>query len=176
MTERVYIGRDLLVKCWMTARKRDAIKASHTDQRMVSRPGHVIHFDGLRLELGVEIFTGQTGLADFSVTKHGDGGVDGRLFGMSMQIKASTHSPPFLRFNIDGSQRFKADVAILGYVPPTPMVADKTWCERNGYVDLIGWISREEFMERATIRNFGYGDRLVVTPPLNAMSNLRPWW
>jgi len=169
---RITLIRDELVRCWRTAKKRDAIKLAHTDRRVSSRPGYEIHFDGLRTELGIAIHVGKPELVDFSVQLHGDGGTDMMIGGRRAQIKASTYMPPYLRFDPDGSQAFTADIAILVYVPLAPTEPDKNWCDRCGYVDLIGWITREEFMARATERDFGHGRRLVVEPPLHDMALL----
>ena len=174
MAERVNLARDLMIKCWTKAKEQDAIKYPHTDKRVSSRPGWEIHFDGLRVEAAVAQFVGQPELVDWSVQLHGDGGKDFMLLDLgTFQAKGSTYDPPYLRFDKTGSQKFTADFAVLGFVPLAPKEPDPSWLERCGYVDLIGWISRAEFMQRAVEMDFGHGPRLVVKPPLpRPMSSL----
>ena len=162
MTTRVWLTRDTLVKCWTTARARDAIKLEHTDRRVSSRPGYEIHFDGLRAEAAFAQLAGQPELVDFSVQMHGDGGTDIRLGSNAVQVKASIYDPPYLRFDIEGSQTFKADVAVLTYLPVLPEKPDQRWVETSGWVDVIGWITREEFTQQCAVMDFGYGPRHIV--------------
>jgi hypothetical protein len=102
-------------------------------------------------------------LVNFSVEMHGDGGSDLNLGGLNIQIKASTYDPPYLLFDIFGSQRFRADAAVLALVPPQDGAL---------WVDLYGWVQRHEFMRRAHRRDFGHGDRLVLDPPLHSLDLL----
>ena len=167
MIERVWLTRDDLVRCYETARARDAIKAEHTNRQVSSRDGWHLHFDGLRGELAVASALDCRELVSWTIDRHGDGGCDLRVSGLSYQIKASTYYPPYLRFDVDGPQCFKADRAILVLLPKLPACRDDLWSQRSGWVDIYGWLSFGEFSDRAERINFGYGDRLMVKPPLN---------
>lgn len=157
---RVTLAADLVERCRQIAIARDAIKLGSTDRRVSKRPGWAIHFDGLRAECAVAWYLGAPELVSFSVDLHGDGGSDLRLRGLAIQVKASTYQPPLLRFDPTGSQRFRANAGALAFVP-----SDDGAC----WVDLYGWIWRDEFMRRAQRRDFGYGERLVVGPPLHPL-------
>lgn len=160
---RVQLDRDLLVKCWRTAKARDAIKLAHTDRRVSGRPGWEIHFDGLRTEAAFAQCIRRPELVSWSVQLTGDGGIDLKI-GKSIQLKASIYDPPYLRFDPTGSQCFSADIAVLARVPLFRNEPD--WPLHSGWVEFAGWLTREAFMERADVRNFGYGDRLVVEPEM----------
>jgi hypothetical protein len=152
---------DLVRRCKKVALDRDAIKLASTDRRVSSRPGWAIHFDGLRAECAVAQYFHTPQLVNFSTEMHGDGGSDMHLGALAIQTKASTYLPPYLRFDIVGSQRLRADAAVLAYLPQDAM-----------WVDLHGWVLRCEFMRRAQRRNFGYGDRLILHPPLHSLDLL----
>jgi hypothetical protein len=173
--ERIHLSPELMMKCWVTANARYSIKYANTNRQVSNRPGRELHFEGLRAEAALGEYVGQPELVDYSVTLHGDGGTDMVFDGRRIQIKASTYKPPLLRFDIEGRHRFNEaiDIAVLAHVPRSPDdEPDEAWFLQSGWVDLIGWIDRWEFFQRATVRNFGHGDRLVVEPPLNPISSL----
>jgi hypothetical protein len=158
---RVTLSPELFRNCRDIAIARDRIKLPGTDRRVSQRPAWAIHFDGLRAECAVAQYLGGPELVSFSVEICGDGGTDMNLGTLMLQVKASSYLPPLLRFDPTGSQRFRASVAALAFVPSSE--------DSERWVDLYGWIWREEFMRRAERRNFGYGERLVVGPPLHPL-------
>jgi len=173
MIYRTRLSRDLVMKCWDTAVARLAIKLPHTNHQVSSRDGIELHFEGLMVEAALGEELGRPDLVDFSVKLTGDDGNDMRLGGKTIQIKANTYTnPTYLRFDIEGKHVFKSDIAVLGFVTRSPPEMSDAWCAEFGWVELLGWISREEFFQRAEVRNFGHGDRLVVAPPLNAIDGL----
>ena len=51
---------------------------------------------------------------------------------------------------------FKEDIGVLVYPSDTHYRA----------LDVFGWITREDFLKNSTVRNYKYGDRLIVGPTL----------
>lgn len=84
----------------------------------------------------------------------GDGGVDLAVGGKTIQVKFNTYANGDLYFN--SLTDFAADIGVL-VVP------------HREKLKVVGWIEREEFRERATVRDFGYGERVCVR-----QSQLRP--
>ncbi len=171
---RIQLPRALLIKCYKVARARDAIKLPHTNRQVSSRPGWEIHFDGLRSEAGLGEYVQRPELVSYSVEMTGDGGKDIDLYGKRLQVKASIYHPPYLRFDKHGSQRFSSDIAVLAVVP---LYGDEPgWRTHHSWVDLIGWITRDEFFQHARPHDFGHGERLIVDPSvLQDMTALLPF-
>jgi hypothetical protein len=172
MIHRVFLDRDLLIECWLTAKARFEIKHPDTNRRISDRPDIEILFDGLRSECATAIYYGMPELVSWTVTTYGDGGSDLLLFGQRSQVKSSIRRSPRLIFNITGKQAFTADLAILTRLPQVPSSYDPVWHLTNNWVDLIGWISREEFMAKKYTRDFGYGDRYAMDPPLHDIATM----
>ena len=180
MGEVVKLSHAEMLRCWTTASERFSIKDPATNHQVSPRSGREIHFDGLRLEVGLCGYIGRPDLVDFNNHLHGDGGVtDFTVNGCRIQAKASLYEPPYLRFDKEGKHVFAADIAVLGFVPlllnnwqEATKEQRRAWFEANNYVDLVGWITRDEFFQRAEIMDFGYGERLVVKPPLQPMTTL----
>ena len=84
-----------------------------------------------------------------------DGGVDIWLDNISVDVKVSNQKDSNLIF--DSMDKFKADVALF-----VVQLGDNKF-------DLVGWITRAAFERQSKRRDFGYGDRLYVSP-----ENLQP--
>ena len=91
-----------------------------------------------------------------TVTVVTDGGVDLWFGDVSIDVKFTNRPDGDLIF--DNMDKFKARVAVL--VSPT---------EESDVMSIKGWMGRPEFEIRATGRDLGYGDRLVIS-----QKDLRP--
>lgn len=84
------------------------------------------------------------------VTVYADDGIDYILDdGRTVDVKLSTYRNGFLIF--DSFDKFKSDIAVLAY-----------GSYNEAFVEIAGWISKEDFMNKCSERNFGYGTRKVV--------------
>lgn len=84
------------------------------------------------------------------VTVDADDGIDYVLDdGRTVDVKLSTYRNGFLIF--DSFDKFKADIAVLAY-----------GSYNEDFVEIAGWISKEDFMSKCSERNFGYGTRKIV--------------
>ena len=79
-----------------------------------------------------------------------DGGVDIWLENISVDVKVSNQKDSNLIF--DSMDKFRADIALF-----VIQLGDNKF-------DLIGWITRGAFERQSKRRDFGYGDRLYVSP------------
>lgn len=99
---------------------------------------------GILGEAAVAEFVGARIHSDASL--YGDGGVsDLEVNGKTIQVKTSWHRHGGLLFM--NRFKFKADVAVLS-------VTNK---KLDGLVKVVGWTTRQQFMERAVDRDLGYG-------------------
>src|SRR6056300_130493 len=84
------------------------------------------------------------------VTGDADDGIDYVMpDGRTVDVKLSTYKNGNLIF--DSFDKFKSDIAVLVY-----------GAYNDTYVDVAGWISKEDFMTECYERKFGYGTRKVV--------------
>ncbi len=81
---------------------------------------------------------------------NGDSGLDLEIDGRTVQVKYNTYPHGDLYFNTVDD--FICDLAFLT-VP---------FSEREGAVNIIGWITREEFILFHTRRDYGYGSRVII--------------
>jgi len=84
-----------------------------------------------------------------------DGGVDIWLENIAVDVKVTNHKDSNLIFQ--SMDKFRADVALF-----------VVQLGENKF-DLVGWITRGAFERQSKRRDFGYGDRLFVSP-----ENLQP--
>jgi len=115
------------------------------------------HFIGLLGEMAFAKYTGLD-LDDNNYRYKGDGGIDFSSK-VTCQIKTTNYNNPALLCFYDHLNDFSADYAVLAYR------------ESNNVIWLCGWVSRETFETESYIRNFGYGDRLVMRD-----IDLEPMW
>jgi len=90
---------------------------------------------------------------DDKIRTHGDDGFDLELRGKTIQVKTSTL--PELIFN--RLNLFKADIGLL-----VQLEGDRRSPHKNAIYHVIGFISKNKFMNSYTVKNYGYGDRFVV--------------
>jgi len=115
------------------------------------------HFVGLLGEMAFAKYTGLD-LDDTNYRYKGDGGIDFAK-DVTCQVKTTNYKNPSILCFYDHLNDFTADYAVL------------TYRESNNVIWLCGWISRHDFEMAAHIRNFGYGDRLVMRD-----HDLEPMW
>ena len=79
-----------------------------------------------------------------------DGGVDIWIDNISVDVKVSNQKDSNLIF--DSMDKFKADIALF-----VIQLGDNKF-------DLVGWITRGAFERKSKRRDFGYGERLFISP------------
>jgi hypothetical protein len=90
---------------------------------------------------------------DSEIRTHGDEGFDLKLNKKTIQVKTSTL--PELIFN--RLDLFSADLGVL-----VQLEGDRVNPHVDAIYHVIGYISKEDFMESYSIKNYGYGDRFVT--------------
>lgn len=126
-----------------------------------------MHYIGLKAEWAVASFLFLD--IDTRTTPNGDGGYDLKKSGITIDVKMSQKD---LKFHRPGP---RADIIFLvqplsPFTIPDTKYHDLTKRDTHiakpafswKHVVLIGWITRAEFMAKHVLRNFGYGDRMVV--------------
>ena len=95
------------------------------------------------------------------VTVYADDGIDYILpDGRTVDVKLSTYKNGDLIF--DSFDKFKSDIAVLVY-----------GSYDESYVDIAGWVTKDQFIERCDERDYGYGIRKFLKKQyLNAMDTL----
>jgi hypothetical protein len=164
---RIILPETLRTKCLQTAEQRESIKARHTDRRVSpGENGIAEHYCGLCGEASVAELFERPDLVDWSITKHGDPGIDLIINGANIQVKTSRYSPPYMRFDIDGSQALKDKVHFI--------VVCWIKIRKAGQqdVEIWGWLHREEFRATCKVKNLGHGNRLVREPPFHHIKEL----
>ena len=138
------------------ARNRNSFKESNhvvSKKYNTKKSDEEINFDGLKGEYAVANFLGLE--VNKEITFVGDGGSDLEYKDKTIQVKYNNYrcGEGDLYFdNVPNSTYiFKTDVAFL--VVPT---------KEQKVVNIVGWITKEEFNKKCYIRNFGYGERKVV--------------
>lgn len=91
--------------------------------------------------------------------RHAPDVVVGRI---GIEVKSSKYSPPHLKFNNMGEFPRTSHIAVVVHVDVHRRVAT-----------LWGWVDRRKFVEEATVKDYGYGDRLVMAPPYTDLYVLR---
>lgn len=111
------------------------------------------HLCGTRSELAVAKLLGLKMDATFSLS--GDGGHSDLVMpsGKTVQVKYRERVGWDYAIGSDNPKDFKDDYGVLVYPDKTP----------NSFI-IAGVITREEFEEKATVTNYGYGPRLRVGP------------
>jgi hypothetical protein len=90
---------------------------------------------------------------DSEIRTHGDEGFDLKLNNKTIQVKTSTLTELiFNRLNL-----FTADLGVL-----VNFEGDRTQPHVNSTYHVIGYITKENFTNYYSIKNYGYGDRFVV--------------
>jgi hypothetical protein len=90
---------------------------------------------------------------DSKIRTHGDEGFDLKLNNKTIQVKTSTL--PELIFN--RLDLFKADTGML-----VQLEGDRTAPHIDSIYHVIGYITKQDFMNSYSVKNYGYGDRFVV--------------
>ncbi len=91
---------------------------------------------------------------DETISPSGDNGHDlFTVLGKTIQVKTSTLAT--LIFN--SSELFVSDIAVL-----VQFFGDKQLPHVESYFDIKGWITREEFLAKHSLYDYGYGTRLVM--------------
>jgi len=88
---------------------------------------------------------------DMEVYQGNDGKYDFIYHDRTIDVKANSYPNGQLYFY--SHRHFKADIAVL----TVPLVK-----EEYSYVKIAGWISKEEFMDKSQICNYGYHDNVCV--------------
>lgn len=125
------------------------------------------HYCGLKAECAVASYLHID--MDMSLSYAGDSGYDLKMRGVTIDVKMSVRD---LKVNKPGPE---ADILFLvqplsPFTVPDPFYKDfyardpkiakpdLSW----KHVVLVGWITKTEFMDKAKLRNFGYGERLFM--------------
>lgn len=167
---KITLTPDEIEYCKTQAKKRNNPKLARVKNRRVdaSRGDWQINFQGIKAEFAVcKAFDVDY---DDVISLAGDGGIKDTVIGdKTAQIKYNNYPRnAYLYFNhkeitsdgrctcckwkIRKSEVFLADLAIL--VLP---------CNNDdSSLEIVGWISREEFLNECETLNFGYGDRFGV--------------
>lgn len=96
------------------------------------------------------------------VTVQADDGIDYVLEdGRTVDVKLSTYTNGDLIF--DSFEKFKSDIAVLVYGQ-----------YNDSFVDIAGWITKQEFIDKCFERDYGYGTRKSLNKKhLNSMDTLQ---
>ena len=135
-----------LIVCALLAERRNVTKTVASNRRVHDESDFATHLVGVMGEYVVAGFLGAR--VDDSVSLTGDDKItDLRVHGRTVQVKTRKvlHGETWLYFN--RREDFKADIAVLAAT------------ENLTTVHVIGWITREEFLEKAEEVDWGYGPR-----------------
>ena len=140
-----------LVELAVTATRRRAVNEAlqtRSNNFTPHRTEFELHYVGVMGEFVVARALGVS--VDRSVKIGSDNGIDLMFRDASIQVKASTYTgnEPSLIFN--DLEEFKADLA----------VGVQILCPVR--TSIMGWMSREDFLTKHKIANYGYGNRFVV--------------
>lgn len=125
----------------------------------VKQSEFALHYHGMMGEWAVSKATG----CDLDMTVHarGDDGVDAVVNGWACHIKTTTYGGGNPDFLLDSMDCFTAEVGILAQIV-SPVK-----------VNLCGCIGKGNFVRLHTLKDYGYGQRLVVKAsqmtPFNAL-------
>lgn len=112
------------------------------------------HYQGILGELGACRALGLDSI-DLTERLSGDGGVDLTLpTGLSLEIRYRTKRGWDFALNGASLDFFKSDIGVLVWPGVEP-----------NSVELVGWTTRVHLAQMAKVKNFGYGDRLVLRYP-----------
>lgn len=115
-----------------------------------------LHYIGAMGEYAVSKYSGVPMNEDVHIG--GDDGVDFVINGWECHVKTFTYTGREPEFFVDNIDKFTATIGIgTRILSPTR-------------VEIIGCISKTKFEQYATIKNYGYGNRLLV--PFNFLSPL----
>ena len=144
----VTLGVTAIQYCALMAERRNIIKAGVRSNKCSKLTEWESHYVGIMGEYAV---AKQLGLRiDESVSMRGDGKIVDLLDG-SLQIQVKTRlpqNPPLYLFY------------------ESKNIADRTICavvRTPATVELMGWITREDFLAKCQEKDFGYGTRYAVT-------------
>jgi hypothetical protein len=109
-------------------------------------------------------------------TSKGDGGV-GDLFlpcGATVQVKTRLKEGWDFALSGDDPQELQADFAVLCYTPAAlgallqggrlAAAWEGESYPRGAAIDVYGYASRDWFVKKAVVKNYGYGNRIVLEP------------
>ena len=104
-----------------------------------------------------------------------DGGKDLEYAGRIIQIKTATKRTDLI---FDDLNDFQADIAIL----VKHLGGNRDTVETDPRFGIVGWIERDDFMKSYQVKNYGFGDRAMVTErflsPISAFCQKyeERWW
>lgn len=134
----------------LAAERRNCVKGCVRNRRCMNRSDFETHLYGVMGEYAVSKLLDCK--MDMSVSFSGDDKISDFVHnGWRIQVKtrSTSRQPIYLYFNTP--QDFRADLAI------------STCVKSPTIIEVLGWITRDEFLERAKPMNFGYGPRIGVT-------------
>jgi hypothetical protein len=150
---------DMWEECRRVAAGRSSPKRGWFDRLSGGPPSDESHFLGVVGEAAVSLFFGVRLNREFhNGDRHAPDVVTG---GIGIEVKTSKYAPPHLKFNDMKEFPTSSNIAVMVHADSDKRVAT-----------LWGWIDRRRFAEDAEVRNYGYGRRLVMTPPFNDMYEL----
>ena len=116
------------------------------------------HYIGLQGEIAVGKLL-RYPIGEF-ISPSGDGDEPDLFWGRrSVEVKTTKYSPPILK--LDKLTDFVTDVLVLCYLA------------EESVIDVMGWVSKSDFFDKHSSRNFGYGERAIVEEGgLNPASDL----
>jgi hypothetical protein len=141
-----------------SVKERAGVRSNKFDASKGEEDAHLI---GVMGEYAVAKYLGLK--IDEVVTLHGDNGSDLNACNC-IRIEVKTRNRRGFDFALNNTRTsdIKWDVGILAY-----KVA-------SNQIEIAGWISKVSFLSRCTVKNYNYGDRLVVEPDkMFALTDLR---
>lgn len=138
------------------AHKRESPTKKKIKDKIKSRKHS--HFVGLLGELAFGKWSHQDiDIRLFEVV--GDGGVDFCIDGVTIDVKTASYDPPILKYN--RLIEVKCDRSVL------------TLTTNYRDIFLCGWCNRKWFLEQHEIKNFGWGNKVVL--PEKKLCSLEEW-
>ena len=144
-------------QCWRWARERQGLKQGRDRGRFSRVKSSMdVHFEGIRAEYAVA----KAFLLPYDPrnSPHGDGNKPDLTLpdGTTVQVKFRDKVGFDLALNSNNPAELTAQVIVLCYpASPAPL---------NDDIEIVGYLTREEFLRLAVERDYGYGPRLAVSP------------
>ena len=157
----VHLGRDEIWWIFGRAQERNGPKVRRGVPNYRIHPTKSdlqTHYEGCRAEYAVAKVL--NGSADWTCSLHGDDGMPDIDLpdGTTVQVKYRRKRGWDFALLGDDYEEFTSDIGILVW----PANGDDVRSTSHQSVDIVGYITREQFEKRAIIKNYGYGARLVV--------------
>ena len=163
MTEVVLSPDDLsLVKRIASARNDPKESAGVKSKKIRNVSEEQAHIDGIAAEVAVARYFNVE--PDMSSGLKGDNGYDLVIFGLKCEVKCRERFGYDFALMTANPNEFKADVGILVY----RMAADTYY--------LYGAIRKESLLEKGEKKNYGHGERWIVSPRYFTGVDAITWW